>query len=343
MKFDFVIGNPPYQEETKNKGDRPNPIYDRFMDSSYKIGNKVCLIHPARFLFNAGQTSKAWNNKMLGDSHFKVMDYQPDATAVFPNTDIKGGVAITYRDSQKDFGAIDVFTPYKELNSIVKKVSNTLQKENKLNSIIASQGLYKFSNLFFSEHTEAKSIIGLGTGNKIVSSIMDKMPNVFLEKKPDNRNYVRFLGRINNQRVYKYISRDYLIDNEYIDKFNLFLPEANNSGKFGETLTEPTVGYPNEGSSDTFLSAGKFSSVDEPLNFATYIRTKFFRALLGVKKVTQHCPPAVWAMIPLQDFTSDSDIDWSVSVAEIDKQLYKKYDLSPEEIEFIETHVKEMV
>ena len=73
-----------------------------------------------------------------------------------------------------------------------------------------------------------------------------------------------------------------------------------------------------------------------------YIKTKFFRALLGVKKVTQHCPPSVWSMIPLQDFTSTSDIDWSKSIAEIDRQLYKKYGLIPDEIKFIETHVKEM-
>ena len=64
--------------------------------------------------------------------------------------------------------------------------------------------------------------------------------------------------------------------------------------------------------------------------------------MLGVKKVTHHCPPTVWKMIPLQDFTSQSDIDWSKSIPEIDKQLYDKYSLSPEEIEFIETHVKEM-
>ena len=70
--------------------------------------------------------------------------------------------------------------------------------------------------------------------------------------------------------------------------------------------------------------------------------TKFFRAMLGVKKVTQHCPPAVWAMIPVQDFTSNSDIDWSQNIRDIDQQLYRKYGLTDDEIEFIETHVKEM-
>ena len=72
------------------------------------------------------------------------------------------------------------------------------------------------------------------------------------------------------------------------------------------------------------------------------MKTKFFRSLLGIKKVTQHCPPAVWKMIPLQDFTSASDIDWSKPIPEIDQQLYRKYGLDQTEIDFIESHVKEM-
>ncbi len=342
MKFDYVIGNPPYQDDVQNKGDRPNPIYDKFIDSANIIGEKVCLIHPARFLFNAGQTPKQWNNKMLHDPHFKVLLYYADATIVFSNTDIKGGVAITYHDSNKLFGEIDVFTSYKELNTILRKILNMVEEKNRLSSIIASQGLYRFSNLFFLENPEAEALMGAGTGNKIVSSVIEKLPTVFLEESNDDDIYIRFLGRVKNQRVYRFIKRKYVVENEYLDKYNLFLPEANNSGRFGEVLTEPIVGYPLDGSSDTFLSGGTFESEEEPNNFSRYIKTKFFRALLGAKKVTQHCPPSVWSMIPIQDFTSSSDIDWSKSIAEIDGQLYRKYGLSDEEIEFIETHVKEM-
>ena len=88
--FDFVIGNPPYQEDVENKGDRPNPIYNRFMDEAYMVGNVVELIHPARFLFNAGQTPKDWNEKMLNDEHFKVLHYEADAEKIFPDAEIKG-------------------------------------------------------------------------------------------------------------------------------------------------------------------------------------------------------------------------------------------------------------
>lgn len=91
MKFDFVIGNPPYQEDTQNEGDRANPLYDKFMDAAYQIGNIVELIHPARFLFKAGQTSKQWDEKMLNDPHFKVLYYEPDSSIIFTTTEIKGG------------------------------------------------------------------------------------------------------------------------------------------------------------------------------------------------------------------------------------------------------------
>lgn len=89
MKFDFVIGNPPYQETTKDTSDKP--IYNLFMDAAFGVSDNVTLIHPARFLFNAGKTPKDWNNKILQDIHFKVLDYQQDSSKVFANTDIKGG------------------------------------------------------------------------------------------------------------------------------------------------------------------------------------------------------------------------------------------------------------
>ena len=73
-----------------------------------------------------------------------------------------------------------------------------------------------------------------------------------------------------------------------------------------------------------------------------YIKAKFCRVMLGILKVTQDNPPKKWKYVPLQDFTSMSDIDWLQSVSDIDKQLYKKYGLSEEEIQFIESHVKEM-
>lgn len=102
-------------------------------------------------------------------------------------------------------------------------------------------------------------------------------------------------------------------------------------------IEEPSVG-----STETFISIGKFSTYREAEAVKKYISTKFSRTLLGVLKVTQNGNKPVWKFVPFQDFTPSSDIDWSQSIANIDRQLYKKYDLSEEEINFIEANVKEM-
>ena len=338
--FDFVIGNPPYQEETANDGDRKNPIYNLFMDQAYDTSSNVELITPARFLFNAGQTPKAWNKKMLEDTHLKVLYYEPDATRLFHDTEIKGGIAITFRSDSKDFGAIGTFTSYQEMNGVVKKVNQVEHGKNRLDSIIASQGLFRFSKLAFDAFPQVRALSGKGTGAKIVSNIIKKAPELFSSKR--NEKSIRILGRIDGNREYRFINKEYIENNKYIDGYKLFLPEANSQGHFGETLTLPILGLPGDGSADTYLSAGPFKTEIEARTLETYLKTKFFRAMLGIKKVTQHCPPAVWNMIPMQDFTPSSDIDWSQSIHDIDLQLYQKYGLDETEIEFIESHVKEM-
>ena len=117
----------------------------------------------------------------------------------------------------------------------------------------------------------------------------------------------------------------------------MFIPEANGSGALGEVLSTPLIG-----ATETFLSIGAFATEREAANCLKYVKSKFARAMLGVLKITQHNTREKWVYVPLQDFSSSSDIDWSQSIAEIDQQLYAKYGLSAEEIAFIESHVKEM-
>lgn len=122
----------------------------------------------------------------------------------------------------------------------------------------------------------------------------------------------------------------------------MFVPKSNGSGALGEVLSTPLIGEPLIGHTQTFISIGSVDSREQAENILKYIKTKFARVLLGILKVTQDNPVSTWAKVPLQDFTVNSDIDWTQSVADIDRQLYQKYDLSPEEIAFIETHVREM-
>lgn len=101
MKFDVVIGNPPYQEEAQGTSTSDDPVYHLFIDEASKISDKSILITPARFLFNAGKTPKSWNKKILSSKHYKVCYYKQNSSEVFVGTDIKGGVAITYYNAQK--------------------------------------------------------------------------------------------------------------------------------------------------------------------------------------------------------------------------------------------------
>ena len=338
--FDICCGNPPYQAPIKNKGDRPNPVYDKFMDAAYEVADCVELIHPARFLFNAGQTAKSWNEKMLNDPHFKVLHYESNATNIFPNTDIKGGVAITIRDGRKDFGIIGTFTKYAELNDIIKAVFGA-RKLKCLDSIISARGTYRLTDAFFNDFPYAQDRLGKGTGNMIASNFFERMPEVWREA--GRKEDIGILARIKNQRKYCYIDRKYVRMNPFIDKFNVVSPKSNGNGIFGEVLTATEIVSAGAGATDTFINIGAFDTKEEAEALTSYIKTKFLRAMLGIKKVTQDNSRGMWDMIPLQDFTASSDIDWSRSIHEIDLQLYRKYKLSKEEIDFIENNVKEMV
>src|SRR5699024_304112 len=148
LKFDVIIGNPPYQDETIGNN-RATPIYNIFMEESYKLAEKVEFITPARFLFNAGQTPASWNEKMLNDPHLKVVYYEQKSSAVFQNTDIKGGVAITYRDQTKDFGAIGVFISNENLKEIANKIK--LYDEESLAAIHHNRSSYRLSEVLYEE------------------------------------------------------------------------------------------------------------------------------------------------------------------------------------------------
>ena len=338
MKFDFVIGNPPYQEEKGDNGRQP-PIYDKFMDGTYQVSDKILLISPARFLFNAGQTPKEWNKKMLSDPHLKVLMYEQDSSKVFPNTDIKGGVAVTYRNQNESYGAIGVFTPILELNSILHKVKEKLDKS--LAEIIYAPTKFDLDHLY-ERHPEFKPLIKAGGKDKLLRTNIFERLSVFHENKTSKDDFA-ILGLIGGKRSWRFIDKYYLDDGSgQINTWKVLLPESNGAGAIGEVLSTPLIGKPLIGYTQTFIGIGAFENEAEALALYKYIVGKFSRTMLGVLKITQHNPISTWKYVPLQDFTSSSDIDWSKSVHEIDLQLYDKYGLTIEERNFIETHVKEM-
>ncbi|NYS49796.1 Eco57I restriction-modification methylase domain-containing protein [Streptococcus danieliae] len=356
MKFDVVIGNPPYQDNALGKNDAfAPPIYHKFMDSSYEIAEKAVLITPARFLFNAGSTPKAWNKKMLDDEHLKVTYFEQNSANVFPNTDIKGGVAVTYRDSYENFGAIEAFTAFESLKHILHKV--TPMTKATLDSIISGRGVYKLSEKALLDYPEIENIQSKGHKFDVGSGAFKILTGILYFDERQSDEDVQILGLENSNRTYKWINQKYLKPPKSFYSYKIFIPKSNGSGAIGEVLStpligepligepligEPLIGEPLIGATETFLSIGSFETLGEVKACLKYIKSKFARVLLGVLKITQDNTRDKWAKVPLQDFTVNSDIDWSQSVADIDRQLYKKYDLSTEEIAFIETKVREM-
>lgn len=340
VKFDAIVGNPPYQEETAGTSD--NQIYYFFMEDAYNLSDLVCLITPARFLFNAGKTPKWWNKKMLEDEHIKVVFYEQDSGAVFPGPiDIKGGVAITIRDKSKVFGSIGPFIPNEQLRNVLNKVR--AKTNDSISSLIYSPESYKFTDMMHMDYPDAEKLLSSGHKYDITTNIMEKLDFIFVKKEPRNKDeYVQLYGLLNRDRIYRWIKRSYLNEHENLYSYKVIMPKASGSGDLGEVLSSPEVLSPGVGHTQTFISIGKFKTGFEANSLLNYIRTKFVRALLGTLKITQDVRKEKWTNVPLQDFTLTSDITWTKSIDEIDQQLYAKYGLTEEEIAFIESMIRPM-
>lgn len=340
-KFDVVIGNPPYQEEAQGSGTRDTPVYHLFMDAAYEMGEKVMLITPARFLFNAGFTPKAWNEKMLADPHLAVPIYVPNSSELFPGTDIKGGIAITYRDSEHPGEPIGTFTHHPEMDSIVQKVA--AGGGESLESEITTSRSYRYTEALYTDHPELRALRPAGNEWLISTNTFAQLGAVLAAEQPnDDKVYSQLLGLDGRDRRFRWLLRSYLAGPTSLERFKVAVPESNGAGGIGDILSSPNVVGPHVAVTQTFITIGAFDTAPEAEACLKYVKTKFARTLLGVLKVTQHNPANTWRYVPSQDFTSKSDIDWSKSTVEIDQQLYAKYGLDEAEIAFIESHVKPM-
>lgn len=193
------------------------------------------------------------------------------------------------------------------------------------------------------ENPNAHSKLSKGHDYDVSSNIFERLPEIFYESEPvDGENYIKILGRVDGNRTFRYIKKKYINAIDNTSGWKVVVPQANGTGELGEKISHPEVIGPDTGSTETFIEIGNCTSKNEANNVVKYIKTKFCRLMLGVLKITQNGNKPVWRLVPLQDFTANSDIDWTKSIPEIDQYLYKKYNLSPEETDFIETHVKEM-
>lgn len=326
VKFTAVVGNPPYQVNTDTNF--ATPVYHLFFEAAKQLGpDYISLIHPARFLFNAGATPKEWNQQMLNDPHLSVPLYEAQSQKIFSGVDIKGGIAITLWDKNHPSGGLGgTFVAFDELRSILKKVGT-----GGFDEIVGSRGGTR-AKRWLDSYDRYRSYFP--------SSVFTTNPELFTENK-DDAHEIKLVGLVSNKRIERYVSRE-IVDDDDLMQWKVFIPKSNGTGAIGEVLSTPLTGEPLTGCTESFIQIGSFDSELEAQNCMNYIKTKFARALLGTLKVTQDNPKSTWRNVPLQDFSKYSDIDWSQSIADIDRQLYAKYHLDEKEITFIETHVRAM-
>lgn len=342
MKFDYCIGNPPYQILDGGAQASAKPVYQYFSLAAREIADVVCLIQPSRWM-TGGKGLDIYRAEMLNDKHIKMINDFASSKSVFNNVDIKGGVCIYIRDKnyigkckcirnnidgkEESFrflrsGNDDIFIREPILVSIKDKVTEKdFESASRIVSAAKAYGL------------RADTMRDAGKYG---------LPEFKDEEQP---NGYKILGLIDgHNRGYKYLPKDYPIPqkNEGLLKYKVFVAEAYGCGEIGEKMSTPVLSTPGELCTETFLQVGPFETKIEAENCLKYIKTKFLRTLVGIIKQTQHTTQRVYKYVPLQDFTKNSDIDWTKSISDIDQQLYKKYGLSENEIKFIEEKVKSM-
>lgn len=331
MNFDVVVGNPPYQEMDGGARSSSKPIYQLFVNMAKETESRYMdIIIPARW-YAGGKGLDTFRTKMLKDRHISNLYDIFDATYAFPNIDLSGGVCYFIRNKNKEFKKCNIVS---RVNDIVTNSSRPLNEDgvfirfNEAVDIIdkiKSKGDYdgkKFDSL-----VSSRKPFGISTNDKILKNKGANTVKIYAY--PEN-------GYYRKDKVDK--------NTEWIDKYKVFISYA--YGERGDfpyfAIGKPFIGKPGTVCTETYLVISPSDSEEIVNNIAKYLKTKFVRTLVLVKKNTQHATAKVYEFVPLQDFTSASDIDWSKSVAEIDKRLYKKYGLEKAEIDFIERTIKPM-
>lgn len=342
MSFDLVIGNPPYQQADGGAGVSAKPIYHTFVAAANITTNTIsAILMPARW-FTGGKGLDEFRKGMLEDKHIKLLyDYQrPDE--VFPDTNNRGGLCFVVRDKNFDnTHSPATVTSNKGGNDIVSQSRN-----------IKTEGL----DLFI-RHQEAVDIIEKVTK----SNDFEPLSDIISSRRPFGidgniiKNQALFKHNATNSHTITcygrassigYISSTTIQNNaKWADRWKVFIPYANNIGtELNDDNLNAFVGAPNTVSTETFLVVGGDILLDKnsAASLVKYLRTRFARFMHSLSKASQHATSKTYRFVPLQDFTSSSDIDWRKTVAEIDQQLYHKYGLSEDEIAFIESKIKEM-
>lgn len=328
MKFNAIVGNPPYQE-TGDNNNRSLPIYNVFVDVAKKIPCRyISMIMPSRW-FSPSILQGDFTARMLSDCSLKKMVDFTEATDCFPSVEIKGGICYLLFDTDYS-GKCDITVSHRG----EKYQSRRFLSNEYCNSHIRfKEGLSILQNVMLNKPTSFSTIVSsqnpFGFNSKIVGSKTQKSGQIVIISK------FRTIGYIDRHSVN--------LRANLIDEWKLFTPIAGEGGTLPHKVTgKPFISAPGECCNGTYMVIGPFSSKTESENALKYLNSRFARFMVSLVQYTQNTKSDSYLLVPMQDFTSQSDIDWSKSIPEIDQQLYTKYDLSKDEIAFIEKMIKPM-
>lgn len=317
MKFDVIIGNPPYQLSTGGAQAQATPLYDKFITQSIKMNPKyLVMIVPSRW-FTGGFGLKKFREDMLNDKRMrKIVDFE-NAAECFPGVEIKGGVNYFLWDRDYNGDTTIKTIVNSEVVSSMKRPLledglSVFIRDNNGIPILKKSLLLKEKRLM--ETASSQRPFGLPTNFK----------NYVVQK---NKNTVKIYAN----RKQGYTNKNNIMKNiDLIDKWKVITPKAIGSGNMKDDWVNPILAEPGSACTETYIVLYYSDSKINAENFISYTQTKFFHFLLGLKKNTQDALRGAYEFIPHQDYT----ISWS------DEQLYKKYNLTDTEINYINNSVK---
>ncbi len=345
IKFDVIVGNPPYQQSDGGAQASATPIYNLFVEAAkYLNPNYISMIMPTRWYAGGkGKDLNDFRGIMLNDKHVSELHDFLKPEILFQNTNNRGGICFFLRDSAYDntenltkvFTYKDNLTPIIHTRNLKTPDSDILIRHSNAMGIISK---IKFHPDFvpFENYVSSRKPFDL-EGNII------KDVNKFRTNNKGLKNPIICYGKgkktgfVDNSEITK--------NSLWINKFKVFAPYANNIGtELNDDNLNAFVGEPKTICTETYIVMGVDLDLNEisANNLTKYFFTKFTRFMHSLSKVSQHGTSKTYKFVPLQNFTADSDINWNKSINEIDKDLYAKYNLVDEEIEFIETMIKSM-